>query len=247
MPLTDGVEPETTVAAELDSCADVANDPGILAEVVLDKGVVWDPAEETDSLRVGSVAVWELQSVGFGPNLRLGHPTDGKKTPGDLILVHLAEEVGLVFDRIDAFEKTRQTPRMIHSGVVTAGNIIKSTGYAIDKGAELDQPVAEYIRTRSPAGFELDHRGRDDGFVVVALERNDLEGNLEALADLADKREILFPGAATKEGELVLEPDLEVVRPELVVTFLHEARQRHRGVNPTGYENGYSTHELNDE
>ena len=81
--------------------------------------------------------------------------------------------------------------------------------------------------------------------MVVALERNDLEGNLEALTDLADKMEILLPWTTAEEGELVLEPDLEVVSLELVAAFLHEARQRHRGIHTTGYENGYSTHELN--
>ena len=81
--------------------------------------------------------------------------------------------------------------------------------------------------------------------MVIVLERNDLEGNLEALADLADKNEILLPGTTSKESELVLEPDLEIVSLEFMATLLHKARQRHRGVHTTGYENGYSTHELN--
>jgi hypothetical protein len=161
------------------------------------------------------------------------------------MLVHLAEEVRLVLDRIDPFEKTRLESRMIHPGVVTAGNEIKRGVNAIDKGAELDQPVAEHIRTRGPAGRELCDYGGDDRLMVVALERNDLEGNLEALTDLADIMEILLPWTTAEEGELVLEPDLEVVSLELVAAFLHEARQRHRGIHTTGYENGYPAHELN--
>ena len=162
VPLTDRVEPETAVAAEFVPRGEVANDSRIFAEVVLDKRIVRDPAEKTDTLGVRSVAVGEVQSVCLGSDLRLGHLTDGEEAPGDLVLVHLAEEVGLVLDRIDPFEKTRLESRMIHPGVVTAGNEIKRGVNAIDKGAELDQPVAEHIRTRGPAGRELCDYGGDD-------------------------------------------------------------------------------------
>jgi hypothetical protein len=227
-PLTNRVEPKSTVAAELRAVREVANDPRILAEVVFDKRVVRYPPEETDSLGVGSVAVGEMQSAGLGSDLGLGQPTDGEEAPCDLLLGHLAEKVRLVLDRVDPPEEAGQGSGMVHPRMVSAGDEVDVAVDAVDEGAELDQTVAQHVRTRSATSLEFDHGGGNYRVVVVALQRNDLEGNLESSTDFPNELQILLPGAAAEKGELVLEPDLQVIGFEFVRTLFSESCQSDR-------------------
>ncbi len=194
----------------------IADHPRFLAQMVLDKGVVRDSPEKTDALGVRPVAVGKVEAAGVGSDLRLGHPTDRKEASGHLFLIHLAEKIGLVLDGIDPFEKPREGSRVIDASVVTAGDEVESAADPVDKGPELDEAIAEHVRTRGATCLEFGHSGRHHRFVVVALKWNDFEAYSELLTDRADKCEILLPWAAAEECEFVLEPDLEVVRRQFV-------------------------------
>ncbi len=119
------------------------------------------------------------------------------------------------------------------TGVVARGNPVETLVYVIEKGAELDQRVAENVRARRAPCPELVEHVGDDLVVILLLQGDDLERDAGPGAHLADETQILLPGAGAEERELVLEPDLEVESNDLEVRVLGQAAQRHRTVDAT--------------
>jgi hypothetical protein len=153
--LADGVKPRTPVVTEDLSARDVADLAGTLSEMVTNEIVERNATEETDSLAVGPIGILEPETSSALTDLGLGHIADREKTPRELMLTKLAEEVGLVLLRIGAAEKVESTIAVLDLHVVARSDTIESFPDPIDKRAELDHAVAHHIGARRASGLEF--------------------------------------------------------------------------------------------
>jgi hypothetical protein len=218
------MEPVPFVPAENASRREVHDVSLPLAEVVPDELAVRDLPEKADALAVFAVLVRESELSRESADFGLPQLAERKESARHLLLAQPREEVSLVLHRVDPALEENAAGALLAPRVVPRRHALEVGVDLVEERAELDVLVAEDVRARRPARFELGDGVAHHPIPVRALERSDFEGNVEPLRDLSREPQVLFPGTGSQVGELVLEPHLQVEGSD-VVAFLAKKAQ----------------------
>src|SRR5207249_3901530 len=118
---------------------------------------------------------------------------------------------------------------------MAAHDFVETSVDLLEEQSELYPLVAPDIGTWSASGAKFLHRGRDDAFLVLGLERNDVERDAGLLTNRAGVLEVLLPRTIPQVGQFVFEPDLQIKSGNVPVPGLFHQPQGHGTVHAARY------------
>ena len=141
----------------------------LFAEVVADEIIELDLAEKADPLAVSSLAIWQVVAIRQFPHFMFHEMPDREEAARELLLAEMRQEVGLVFDGIDALVEMAAGIVVDDPAVVAGRDAIETLLYGLDECTELDALIAENIRARRTSCLELVQCIAYDTIVVLLL------------------------------------------------------------------------------
>ena len=194
--LADGVEPEASVGAEFPPGLQFDDGSGTFSEEAADEIVVVDFSEETDALAVFAAGTGQAGVEGYLTDFFLEVVAQGKEQAGNLQVVDLGEEVGLVLDGVFGGREPGAAVDLGGRGIVAGGNLVVGvTGFFIE-AAELDEFVAHHVGVGGEAAAYLIEGIADHALPVFLVEVDDLQFQSVFPGGGSGQFDVFFGGAA---------------------------------------------------
>jgi len=181
-------------------------------------------ADEADSGGVPLVRDRQASLPGDAPDFRLAQAADRELCARQLPGVERVEEVTLVFGPVDAAQQAPAVFTRVMSGRKAFG---AETPGVVERDAELHLAIAQHVRIRRAAGFELGQEAREHALAVLAGEARLVQRNAKLLAHAT---RILEIGGRRAVAVVVLRPIGHEESLDVVAGVLQE-RSRDRGIH----------------
>ena len=213
--LSDGVEPVALVLSDLTAGLQLDDIANALADEAAHVVVVVDVAEEADALRVLAVGIDEMLALGDLAHLVLHIMADGEEGLGELPVVDLGKEVGLVLHGIGrGGEPLAALVIVFGLGIVAGGDEVVLMAFLLVEGAELDEAVAHHVGIGREAGLHLLHGVARHLAPVFLVAVDDLDGAAVLPGHGGGHLEVFLGGAVPLLLLLGTDHDVEAVGVE---------------------------------
>ena len=225
--LSDGVEPVTTVLAELASGLDLYYAATLLAQMAANEVVVVDFAQEADSLAVLAVGIGHLHIDGNAAHLALGQIADGENYVLKLLVADLCKEISLVLHRVNCRGEILATVDKVGGSIVSGSGEVEILSPSLLKVAELYHLVAHHIGVRSETSLHGAQSILHHILPVFLVERHHLKGQAILPRNELAHFNVLLSRAVTLA---VIHTDANVEKRE-IMPLLHEPMHHHSAIH----------------
>ena len=193
--LTDGVEPQTLVAAYAATCVELDNITGIVAEIALDVVVIVDLAKEANALRIFAAGINEMFALCNGTHLVFHIMTDGEKGFLQLPVVDLGKEVGLVLHGVGTGGEPFLAFDNLGLGIMARSYKVIFVTSLLVEGTKLDETIAHDVGIGSEASLHLLHGITGNIVPILAMAINHFETATIAMGHGCRHLEVFLGGA----------------------------------------------------
>ena len=173
LPLADGVEAQSDVAADFAPAVGVHDGAGLRVQVAREKFAERPLADEADAGGVFFARVGQADFFGQPPHLALVHVAKRKEAARELRLCQAVQEVALVLAAVHALEQFKQAAFAVlaHARVVAGGDFFRAKLHGVvKKGFELDFGVAEHVWVGRASSLVFVQKLREHALAVVGGE-----------------------------------------------------------------------------
>ena len=190
-------------------------------------------ADEAEAGAAGLVVRRQSRLPGHAAHRVLAQPTEREYGAIESRLVERVQEVALILAGVRTLEQPHPVGGALDPGVVAGCDALGAEpARMLDERGELHLPIAHHVRIRGHSSLEIPNEAREDLVPVRIGAVHRMQGHAEPVADPLRVGQIL--GRRTVAVAVVLLPALHEHRLHRDAR-LHQAHQRHRGIDAAGY------------